>query len=216
MSELRVCMVALHRFVAELFGRQLESVPGVVVTVVDFDEIADSGLRVSDFDVVMIGGFLVREWFEALEADHVEFDTSTPCYLVTAVSTVADETWAHDLGFAGYVDLSEDTPTIIGRLRQPPSCDRTFTWDRSSVRAAIDTRELSVFDRIDDEIDRAILSLIAAGMTDRQIADRVFLSPQTVRNRVSRLLAATGLMNRTQLAVTFLTHQKSFHRTAAS
>jgi len=38
-------------------------------------------------------------------------------------------------------------------------------------------------------------------MTDKQISERVYLSPQTVRNRISRLLSVLGRENRTQLAL---------------
>lgn len=51
------------------------------------------------------------------------------------------------------------------------------------------------------QVDREIMSLIGRGMTDREIATRVYLSPQTVRNRVSRLLTTLGRENRTQLAL---------------
>lgn len=51
------------------------------------------------------------------------------------------------------------------------------------------------------QVDREIMSLIGRGMTDREIASRVYLSPQTVRNRVSRLLTTLGRENRTQLAL---------------
>jgi DNA-binding NarL/FixJ family response regulator len=40
-------------------------------------------------------------------------------------------------------------------------------------------------------------------MTDKQISQRVFLGAQTVRNRVSRMLAVLGRENRTQLALLF-------------
>jgi len=42
------------------------------------------------------------------------------------------------------------------------------------------------------------------GMSDRQIADKVFMSPQSVRSRVSRLLERTALHNRTQMALACL------------
>ena len=45
------------------------------------------------------------------------------------------------------------------------------------------------------------MSLIAEGLTDKQIADQVYLSPQTVRNRISRILSALDKDNRTQLAL---------------
>lgn len=58
----------------------------------------------------------------------------------------------------------------------------------------------SLIEKLDDT-DRQILRLIADGQSDKQIAEAVYLSVQTVRNRVSRLLNRFGKENRTQLAV---------------
>lgn len=49
--------------------------------------------------------------------------------------------------------------------------------------------------------ERRILALVAEGMTNRQIAERLFLSEKTVKNYVSSLLAKLGLSRRTQAAV---------------
>jgi NarL family two-component system response regulator LiaR len=46
-----------------------------------------------------------------------------------------------------------------------------------------------------------MLELLTKGYTDRQIASEVYLSLQTVRNRMSRLLQKFHLENRTQLAL---------------
>lgn len=51
------------------------------------------------------------------------------------------------------------------------------------------------------QTDREILALIAQGCTDKEIGARVYLSPQTIRNRISRLLSLLGRDNRTQLAL---------------
>ncbi len=45
-----------------------------------------------------------------------------------------------------------------------------------------------------------ILELIADGLTNREIADRVFLAEKTVKNYISRLLAKLGLRNRNEAA----------------
>jgi DNA-binding NarL/FixJ family response regulator len=52
-----------------------------------------------------------------------------------------------------------------------------------------------------DATDRKMLDLLTRGYTDRQIAGEVYLSLQTVRNRMSRLLQRFHLENRTQLAL---------------
>jgi two-component system response regulator DevR len=49
--------------------------------------------------------------------------------------------------------------------------------------------------------DREILGLIADGLTNRQIGERLFLAEKTVKNYVSGLLAKLGMERRTQAAV---------------
>jgi two-component system response regulator DevR len=51
------------------------------------------------------------------------------------------------------------------------------------------------------EREREILELIAEGLTNRQIGERLFLAEKTVKNYVSSLLAKLGLERRTQAAV---------------
>lgn len=49
--------------------------------------------------------------------------------------------------------------------------------------------------------ERRILELIGEGMTNRQIAEAMFLAEKTVKNYVSAMLAKLGLERRTQAAV---------------
>ena len=51
------------------------------------------------------------------------------------------------------------------------------------------------------EQERRILALIAEGMTNRQIADRMHLAEKTVKNYVSNLLSKLGMQRRTEAAV---------------
>ena len=48
---------------------------------------------------------------------------------------------------------------------------------------------------------RKILDLIAEGLTNRQIGERMFLAEKTVKNYVSNLLAKLGMERRTEAAV---------------
>jgi two-component system response regulator DevR len=45
------------------------------------------------------------------------------------------------------------------------------------------------------------LDFIGDGLTNRQIAERMFLAEKTVKNYVSRLFAKLGMERRTQAAV---------------
>lgn len=49
--------------------------------------------------------------------------------------------------------------------------------------------------------ERAVFELIGEGLTNRQIAARLFLAEKTVKNYVSHLLAKLGMQRRTQAAV---------------
>lgn len=51
------------------------------------------------------------------------------------------------------------------------------------------------------EQERAVFELIGEGLTNREIAERLFLAEKTVKNYVSRLLAKLGMQRRTQAAV---------------
>jgi DNA-binding NarL/FixJ family response regulator len=51
------------------------------------------------------------------------------------------------------------------------------------------------------EQERKILALIAEGMTNRQIGERMYLAEKTVKNYVSSILSKLGLERRTQAAV---------------
>src|SRR5919205_415600 len=51
------------------------------------------------------------------------------------------------------------------------------------------------------EQERRILALVAEGLTNRDIAARMFLSEKTIKNYVSSLLAKLGMERRTQAAV---------------
>lgn len=49
--------------------------------------------------------------------------------------------------------------------------------------------------------ERAVFELIGEGMTNREIAERLFLAEKTVKNYVTRLLSKLGMRRRTQVAV---------------
>jgi len=49
--------------------------------------------------------------------------------------------------------------------------------------------------------ERTLLDLLGEGLTNKQIAARMFLAEKTVKNYVSRLLAKLGMERRTQAAV---------------
>jgi len=69
--------------------------------------------------------------------------------------------------------------------------------------------------RKDPELDvlsaqeQRILEFIGAGMTNREIAERMYLAEKTVKNYVSSMLAKLGLTSRTQAAIFATKHPHS-------
>ena len=57
-----------------------------------------------------------------------------------------------------------------------------------------------------------LLGLLSEGLTNKQIADRMFLAEKTVKNYVSRLLAKLGMERRTQAAVFATELKRPGHR----
>ncbi len=51
------------------------------------------------------------------------------------------------------------------------------------------------------ERERAVLGLLGRGLTNRQIAQRMFLSEKTIKNYVSRVLRKLDVRGRTEAAV---------------
>jgi len=54
--------------------------------------------------------------------------------------------------------------------------------------------------------EKRVLELIGEGLTNRQIAERMFLAEKTVKNYVSSLLAKLGMQRRTQAAAFSVRH----------
>jgi DNA-binding NarL/FixJ family response regulator len=108
---------------------------------------------------------------------------------------------AYEAGAAAFLLKSAHVQNMLSTIREVADGRRPF--DVVEVRAAMARLEatgMSVLRTLDDT-DRAILRELAKGASDQQIASAVFLSVQTVRNKVSRLLRRFDRENRTQIAV---------------
>jgi DNA-binding NarL/FixJ family response regulator len=136
-----------------------------------------------------------------------------PDVKVLVLTTYADDEWIFDAiqaGAAGY--LLKDTPreelikairgTVTGRVYVDPSvAGRVLKQvsNRQTQPATLITARLT-----QREVD--VLRLIAKGLSNADIADRLSLSDGTVRNHVSAILSKLDVSDRTQAAVIAIQH----------
>ncbi|MFJ1747228.1 response regulator [Streptomyces sp. NPDC088116] len=104
--------------------------------------------------------------------------------LVAAVRTVAAGTSMLD---------PRTTSRVMARLRGPHD-----TPPAGKPEAPVSPE--SELDRLSPR-ERQIVELIGEGMTNREIADRLFLAEKTVKNRISSILSKLGVGRRIQAAM---------------
>jgi two-component system, NarL family, response regulator DevR len=127
---------------------------------------------------------------------------SVRCLILTAFDDDKASYAAVLAGASGYVLKDIRGQNLIDSIR-------AVARGRSLISAAMKRR---VVDRIGEanhgspdldltQRERQVLELIADGLTNRQIGDRLELAEKTVKNYVSALLAKLGMSRRTQAAV---------------
>jgi DNA-binding NarL/FixJ family response regulator len=139
--------------------------------------------------------------------------TSHPDIKVLVLTTYDNDEWVFDAisaGASGY--LLKDTPrdelikairgTMAGMTYLDPSVAGKVLERVSSHQTQPTTLVTSKLTNREIEI----LRLIAKGLSNTDVADRLFLSEGTVRNHVSAILTKLGVSDRTQAAVIAIQH----------
>jgi len=136
-----------------------------------------------------------------------------PAVKVLVLTTYDDDEWVFDAvraGASGY--LLKDTPreeliravkeTVLGKSFIDPAVAGKLlsrVAERQTQPATLITDKLT-----DRELD--VLRLLACGLNNAEIAQRLFLSEGTVRNYVSAVFAKLEVSDRTQAAVIAIQH----------
>jgi DNA-binding NarL/FixJ family response regulator len=106
-------------------------------------------------------------------------------------------------GAAGYILKQVGGHDFIETVRRVAAGQSTL--DPSVTARVLD--RLRNGPRVDPELEalsaqeQRILDLVGQGLTNREIAERMFLAEKTVKNYVSSMLAKLGLSSRTQAAI---------------
>jgi DNA-binding NarL/FixJ family response regulator len=125
------------------------------------------------------------------------------CLMLTSFSDEQAMLDAILAGAAGYVVKNIKGMELVPAVRAVGT-GKSLRGDRATaalvdeLRAKLDSS--AAFPGLTRQ-ERILLEHIREGLTNRQIAERMFLAEKTVKNYVSRLLAKLGVERRTQAAV---------------
>lgn len=201
MDPIRLLLVDDHEVVlrglSDFFGSQPDLV--VVAEARDGTEALQS-LESSEMDVAVLD-------LRLPDMDGIslcrELRARRPDLACLMLSSFADETAVVDAllgGAAGYIlkdaplrDVSEAIRRVATgqSIVEPGVTERVLARLRAGSTPGLETLTPQ---------ERRVFDLITEGLTNREIAERLFLAEQTVKNYVSSLLSKLGLKRRTQAA----------------
>ncbi len=121
------------------------------------------------------------------------------------LTTFSDDEYivkALHIGAKGYI-LKQDFEGIAPALKAVYGGQSVFGGEIvGKLPVLMQTKEAFDYEQYDiHEKEQSIIELVAEGLSNREIADKLFLSEGTVRNYISTILEKLGLRDRTQLAV---------------
>lgn len=126
------------------------------------------------------------------------------------LTTFSDDDYirqALENGAKGYI-LKQDFEGVLPALRAVYSGQSVFgSAIVNKIPKLMEKKDEEVYERYgvtDKEYD--IIELVAQGMSNKEIAEKLFLSDGTVRNYISSVLEKLELRDRTQLAVFYYKH----------
>jgi DNA-binding NarL/FixJ family response regulator len=211
MRDLRILLVDDHEVVRlglkALIGRQPSF--EVVAEAGTADEALEKA-RVYKPDVVVMDVRLPgRSGIDATR-DIIKLLPDTKVIILTSYADDELLMDAIEAGAAGYVLKQIGSDALLKALESvsrgeslldPALMNKVFARLREAVRKE---RGQAFAQLTEQEVK--ILALVAEGHTNREIADRVYLSEKTVRNYVSAILGKLGLAHRSQAAAYAVEH----------
>ena len=138
---------------------------------------------------------------EAAEQILKEFEDAKILFL----TTFSDDEYivkALNMGAKGYL-LKQDFEGIVPALKAVYGGQSVFGGDIvGKIPVLMQSKGEVDYSGYDiSEKEQAIIALVAEGLSNREIAGKLFLGEGTVRNYISAILEKLGLRDRTQLAV---------------
>jgi DNA-binding NarL/FixJ family response regulator len=122
-----------------------------------------------------------------------------PVLTVSAAVGAADVLAAVRAGAAGYLVTTGDLPALADALRRTAAGEAVFSPGLAEVVLEGHGRPAGAGGTRLTSREADVLRLVVDGLTARQIASRLVLSPRTVENHIQRVLRRLGVPNRAAL-----------------
>lgn len=106
----------------------------------------------------------------------------------------------------GYILKSSSAETILSAIRAVYQGGTVFQKDVMDYITNHMTQALGNTDMFAELTEREleVAKLIAEGLTNKEIGERLFISDGTVRNHITTILSKTDLKHRTQIAIQYI------------
>jgi two-component system, NarL family, response regulator DevR len=129
-------------------------------------------------------------------------NSSIGCLILTSFDDDEALLEAIMAGASGYVLKQVRTAELLDAIRRVAGGETLLAPElKKQVLARLDGANGDDRLKFLTSQERKILGLLAEGLTNRQIADQMYLAEKTVKNYVSNLLAKLGMSRRTEAAV---------------
>lgn len=128
---------------------------------------------------------------------------------VVILTTFRDDEYIKEAvksGAEGYILKNQPSDSIIGSLRAVAKGNAVFEREvANTLSSMIHTeRHKTPMDLQLTEREMDVIKLVGEGLSNKEIAERLFLSEGTARNYVTGLLEKLNLRDRTQLAIFYV------------
>lgn len=203
-TEIRVLVAEDHDQVRERIQRIVEAMPGIVVVGTAANGlVAVSAAKRLEPDVILMD--ISMPILGGIEATQQIVENGLKSRIIALTSLEDDATFHEALraGVTGFLLKTSSRGEIMHAIQQVHNGE-------SMLSPKLITRVLANYETahrptklITDlpQRDRELLKLIAQGLSNAELAERLGLSPTTVKSYVSRLLSKLGARDRAQLVI---------------
>jgi two-component system response regulator DevR len=211
-TTIRIFLLDDHEIVRRGVRDLLESEPDlVVVGEASTEEEALRRVPALDPDVAVLDVRLQEGDGIAVCREIRSHHPRTACLVLTSFDDDQALARAVVAGAAGYVLKQIRSADLVAAVRRVAAGEQLIPPDVAAQAVARLERGMSadpLIARLTTQ-ERKVLDLLAQGLTNRQIADRLFLAEKTVKNHVTSLLAKMRMARRTEAAVYAATRNDS-------